>query len=66
VFCLGCGSEMNLIESKFRNTVFAQPTESEDKAVSRIDDLLDSFLGIRDRELGKLQRNSVYYLKGSH
>ena len=29
-----------------------QPTEFEDKAVKKVDDLLESYMGIRDTELG--------------
>lgn len=30
-----------------------QPTEFEEKAVKKVDDLLESYMGIRDTELGE-------------
>lgn len=33
--------------------MFFQPTEFEEKAVKKVDDLLESYMGIRDTELGE-------------
>lgn len=33
--------------------LFFKPTEFEEKAVKKVDDLLESYMGIRDTELGK-------------
>lgn len=33
--------------------LFVQPTEFEEKAVKKVDDLLESYMGIRDTELGE-------------
>lgn len=30
-----------------------QPTEFEEKAIKKVDDLLESYMGIRDTELGE-------------
>lgn len=47
--------KINLFMKNYKNKpkIILQPTESEGKAVKKIDDLLDSFLGIRDMELCK-------------
>lgn len=33
--------------------LLVQPTEFEEKAVKKVDDLLESYMGIRDTELGE-------------
>ncbi|XP_039262475.1 PDZ domain-containing protein GIPC2-like [Styela clava] len=48
---VGTGKATLRLRSKGPATVQAIPTESEDKAVGKIDDCLESFMGIRDTEL---------------
>ena len=37
---------------------FLQPSAFEEKAIEKVDDLLESYMGIRDSELGK----SLYFI----
>lgn len=37
-----------------------QPTEFEEKAVQKVDDLLESYMGIRDTELGEWQHSLCF------
>lgn len=39
-----------------------QPTEFEEKAVKKVDDLLESYMGIRDTELGEQRLDNSPYL----
>ncbi|CAK8675839.1 PDZ domain-containing protein GIPC1-like [Clavelina lepadiformis] len=48
---VGSGKATLRLRSKGPATLEALPTDVENKAVAKIDDLLDSFLGIRDMEL---------------
>nr|CAB3249079.1 PDZ domain-containing protein GIPC1 [Phallusia mammillata] len=66
---IGTGKSTLRLRSKGPATIEALPTEKEGKAVGKIDDLLDSFLGIRDMELsstiwecGKEQKNPDDFL----
>lgn len=34
--------------------IFHQPSEFEDKAIRKVDELLESYMGIRDQELGEM------------
>lgn len=33
--------------------MFSQPSAFEEKAIEKVDDLLESYMGIRDSELGR-------------
>lgn len=41
--------------------LLVQPTEFEEKAVKKVDDLLESYMGIRDTELGDLRIHLPIY-----
>ncbi|XP_060784867.1 PDZ domain-containing protein GIPC2 [Neoarius graeffei] len=48
---IGTGRETLRLRSKGPATVEEMPTEFEEKAVKKVDDLLESYMGIRDTEL---------------
>ncbi|XP_051983829.1 PDZ domain-containing protein GIPC1-like [Xyrauchen texanus] len=48
---VGTGRETLRLRSKGPATVEEMPTEFEEKAVKKVDDLLESYMGIRDTEL---------------
>ncbi|KAM8838368.1 PDZ domain-containing protein GIPC2 [Synchiropus picturatus] len=48
---MGTGKGTLRLRSKGPATVEEEPTEFEEKAVSKVDDLLESYMGIRDTEL---------------
>ncbi|KAK7158719.1 hypothetical protein R3I94_005148 [Phoxinus phoxinus] len=48
---MGTGRETLRLRSKGPATVEEMPTEFEEKAVKKVDDLLESYMGIRDTEL---------------
>ncbi|GLD60710.1 PDZ domain-containing protein GIPC2 [Lates japonicus] len=50
---IGTGRGTLRLRSKGPATVEEEPTEFEEKAVKKVDDLLESYMGIRDTELGE-------------
>ncbi|KTG31337.1 hypothetical protein cypCar_00046355 [Cyprinus carpio] len=48
------GKETLRLRSKGSATLEEIPDEFEDKAIEKVDDLLESYMGIRDLELGEI------------
>lgn len=47
-------AKMSSVSTHLHPFVFHQPSEFEDKAIRKVDDLLESYMGIRDLELGEM------------
>ncbi|PIO31818.1 hypothetical protein AB205_0216810 [Aquarana catesbeiana] len=50
---ISTGRETLRLRSKGPATVEEMPTAFEEKAIKKVDDLLESYMGIRDIELGE-------------
>lgn len=46
----------------FKCLMTPQPSEFEEKAVKKVDDLLESYMGIRDTELGETSYAQIIQL----
>ncbi|XP_078741893.1 PDZ domain-containing protein GIPC1-like, partial [Lampetra fluviatilis] len=55
---LGSGRETLRLRSRGAATLEDAPSEFEERATKKVDDLLESYMGIRDTELGELLTHS--------